>query len=65
MVPIDLHCEGVHKLLLDSKLHKASGPDSISAFILKTAADQILPVLTRLYQYSPDTDKVPTDRNIT
>ena len=35
MDPIDVQCKGVHKLLLDLKIHKASGPDSIPAFILE------------------------------
>ena len=51
MDPIDVQCKCVHKLLLDMKIHKATGPDSIPAFILKTTADQLSPILTRLYQY--------------
>ncbi|MCG8078457.1 MAG: reverse transcriptase family protein, partial [Candidatus Thiodiazotropha taylori] len=58
MDPIQVHCKGVLK---DPKIHKATGPDGIPAFILKTTADQIAPILTRLYQFSLDTGEVPTD----
>ena len=42
----------VHTLLKNLKPHKATGPDSIPSFILKTAADQLAPFLTDLYQTS-------------
>ena len=38
-----------------------TGPDSIPAFILKAAADQLSPILTRLYQTSFDTGQIPSD----
>ena len=61
MTKIDVQSKGVHKLLSDFKTHKATGPDSMPVFILKTAADQLAPVLTRLLQYSIDTGEVPPD----
>ena len=52
---------GVTKLLRDLKPHKASGPDSIPTYILKMAADEISPVLTKIFQTSLDTGEVPAD----
>ena len=52
---------GVTKLLRVLKPHKASGPDSIPTYILKVAADEISPVLTKIFQTSLDTDEVPAD----
>ena len=40
---------------------KATGPDSISAFILKATADQLAPILTQLYQTSLNTGQIPSD----
>ena len=42
-----------------SRLH--TGPDSIPAFILNAAADQLAPILTTLYQTSLDCGQIPTD----
>ena len=41
--------------------NKATGPDSIPAYVLKLAADQLAPILTRLYQHSLDTGETPSD----
>ena len=59
MEKIHVQSKGVHKLLSDLKTHKATGPDSIPAYVLKSAADQLAPILTRLYQYSLDFGKIP------
>ena len=48
-------------LLLDLKTHKATGLDSIPAFVLKVGAHQLSLLLTRLYQYSLDTGEIPGD----
>ena len=61
MDSIRVHRNGVLKLLRDLKIHKATGPDEVPAFILKSAASQLSPILTRLYQYSLDNGEVPTD----
>ena len=53
--------QGIIKLLLNLKTNKATGPDSIPAFILKTAAKEIAPSLTLLFQQSLDTSEVPSD----
>ena len=61
MPKLEVHWKGVHKLLKGLKTFKATGPDSIPAFILKAAADQLAPILTRLYQTSLDCGEVPTE----
>ena len=61
MQKIKINPSGVAKLLLDLKPHKASGPDSILTFILKVAADEISPVLSKIVQTSLDTGEVPSD----
>eukprot|EP00745_Piridium_sociabile_P036881 TRINITY_DN66612_c0_g1_i4.p1 TRINITY_DN66612_c0_g1~~TRINITY_DN66612_c0_g1_i4.p1 ORF type:complete len:154 (+),score=22.77 TRINITY_DN66612_c0_g1_i4:221-682(+) len=53
--------KGVNKLLRNLKTDKATGSDSIPAYILRTAADEITPVLTTLFQRSLDTGDIPSD----
>lgn len=53
--------EGVKKLLRNLKTDKATGPDSIPAFILKTAAEELAPFLTRLFQLSLNQGEIPSD----
>ena len=52
---------GVAKLLRELNPHKATGPDCIPSFILKLAAEEISPVLTKIFQRSLDTVEVPLD----
>jgi hypothetical protein len=59
MEDIKINSKGVHKHLKNLKPHNAIGPDSIPSFILKAAADQLLPILTELYQTSLNTAVVP------
>jgi len=61
MDKIKVHCNGVLKLLKNLKVHKATGPNDIPAYILKAAAHELAPILTRLYQSSLDRGEVPTD----
>ena len=61
MPNITVHVNGVVKLQHNLKTSKATGSGSIPAFILKTAAEEIAPTLTRLFQRSLDTGEVPTD----
>ena len=61
MEPIEVQSKGVHKLLLNLKIHKAAWPDCIPNFFLKIAADQMAPILTKLYQFSLNTGEVPAD----
>ena len=53
--------KGVHKLLKNLKPHKATGPDAVPSFILKTAATELAPALTRLFQMSLDSGLVAKD----
>ncbi|KAL8617025.1 hypothetical protein ACOMHN_014196 [Nucella lapillus] len=53
--------KGVQTLLRNLQPNKATGPDSIPAFILKSAADEITPILTKMFQHSLDVGQVPTD----
>ena len=60
--PINVEAKGIQKLLSkDLKPHKASGPDSIPARLLKTAADELAPGLAHLFQISIDNGKIPLD----
>jgi hypothetical protein len=59
MPNIKVHAQGIEKLLKNLKTDKATGPDSIPAYILKTAAEEISPILAKLFQRSLDTGEVP------
>jgi len=53
--------EGVRKLLLNLNPFKASGPDGISARVLKELADEVAPLLTIIFNSSLNTGEVPSD----
>ena len=53
--------KGVHKLLMNLKTKKDTGPDEIPAFILKSAATELAPALAMLFQLSLDLSEVPQD----
>jgi hypothetical protein len=53
--------KGVFKLLKDLNPHKATGPDCIPSFILKSAADELAPILTQLYQFSLAEGEIPSE----
>jgi hypothetical protein len=57
----DNRCKGVFKLLKDLNPHKAIGPDCIPSFILKSAADELAPILTQLYQFSLAEGEIPSE----
>ena len=61
MEDIKFNTKGVHKQLTQLNTHKATGPDNIPTAILRLAADELAPVLTRFYQYSYDHGTVPQD----
>ena len=61
MKRIQVHKDGVLKLLTDLKPHKASGPDGIPTRILILAADQLAPVLTIVFQSSLYDGELPTE----
>ena len=61
MEPINVTVEGVLKLLQNIKPHKATGPDSIPARLLKELSHQLAPALTRIYRDTLEAGEVPDD----
>ena len=61
MPGIDIHVNGVAKLLRGIKAHKATGPNAIPARLLKEAADQLAPILTSIYRASLQQATVPEE----
>ena len=64
MPDISITTQGIGNLLNDLKIHKASGPDTISARILKEISDIIAPILQIIFQISFNTCRVTTDWTI-
>ena len=58
---ITIRTTGVLKLLNNLNVNKATGPDGISARILKETAEEIAPILSSLFQQSLDTGVLPDD----
>jgi hypothetical protein len=56
---INITERGVHKLLKNLKIHKATGPDGIPGRLLKELADELTPVYTLFYQASLGQGIVP------
>ena len=61
MPDIKITEDGVQKLLEDLNPNKAAGPDKITPWVLKTAAEAIAPILTTIFQLSLDTGSLPID----
>jgi hypothetical protein len=61
MTNINITEHGVYKLLTNQKPHKATGPDEVPAFILRSAAQQLVHILTQIYRHSLDIGAVPQD----
>ena len=61
MQNISVNANGVKKLLKDLRPYKAAGPDGIPTFILRAAAEELAPILSRIFQFSLDTGNVPSD----
>lgn len=61
MSSITVREPGVRKLLQNLNCHKAAGPDEIPTRFLHLAADELAPILTRLFQFSLDSSEVPQD----
>ena len=55
MMDIKINPNKVKKLLNDSKPHKAAGPGGIPTYMLRSAAEERSPFLSRIYQFSLDT----------
>lgn len=61
MEEIEIQVPGIEKLLQNLSPRKASGPDNISARILKNCATEIAPILTLIFQSSLSHGEVPND----
>ena len=61
MENINITEKGVLKLLESLKVHKASGPDKISARVLKQLAPVISSILTTIYKRFYETGEIPQD----
>ena len=61
MPDINITLQGIENLLNGLNIHKASGPDAISARMLKMTSDIIAPILQIVFQTSLTTGRVPTD----
>ena len=60
MDDIEVSEKGVLKLLQNLRQNKATGPDSIPAYILKIGAKELSPILTKIFQWSLDAGQVPS-----
>ena len=58
---ITIDPKGVLKLLNSLKIHKASGPDGLSARVLKECSSEISPMLSLIYNESLAQGTVPDD----
>ena len=61
MLSLEFTTKGIEKQLQNLDHKKASGPDQISAKILKETATEIAPILQHIFQKSYDTGNVPND----
>ena len=59
MGDINVTTSGIINLLQNLDVHKTSGPDEISARLLKETAEVTAPVLKLIFEKSLDTGKVP------
>ena len=61
MGEITVDPKGVLKLLNGLNIHKAPGPDGLSARVLKECSSEIVPILTLIYNESLAQGTVPDD----
>ena len=61
MASITITTPGVQKLLQNLQPHKATGPDSIPARLLKELSTELAPALAHIYQTSLNAGTVPDD----
>ena len=58
---ITITTNGVLKLLNELNIHKATGPDGITARVLRTCSSSIAPILQKLFEKSLSTGCLPSD----
>ena len=61
MPSINITVNGVKKLLLKLNPYKATGPDQIKPRILRECANEIVPILTIIFNKSLISGSVPSD----
>ena len=61
MPRFEIHCSGVLKLLKELEPHKACGPDKIPTYILRECAEEIAPLLTKIFTQSIEEGDLPED----
>ena len=61
MPDIDISVSGVLKLLTGLNPSKAAGPDTIKPVVLRELANEIIPIVTAIFQLSMDTGTVPPE----
>ena len=61
MGEITVDPNGVFKLLNNLKIHKAPGPDGLSARVLKECSSEIAPILALIYNETLAQGTVPDD----
>ena len=59
--PLTFDTQGIYKLLSDLNQTKATGPDGVSAWILKLGADIIAPIYQVLFTWSFRSSLLPSD----
>ena len=64
MLDIDITTSGIDALLSNLKIHKATGPDEISARVLKEMHSSITPILKVIFDCCLNTGVVPNDWKI-
>ena len=57
---LQIGSEGIFKLLKNLSPHKAPGPDGIHPFVLQKCAQEITPVLTKIFTQSISTGTLPS-----
>ena len=60
MPPMEISVDGVAKLLSNLNIHKASGPENISARFLKECCDVVAPTVSQIVQL-----RITRERNST
>ena len=58
---ISVSTQGVEKPLSNLNPTKAAGPDGIPPRVLRQLAREVAPILTKIYQSSPQTGEMPRD----
>ena len=61
MPRIKIGLNAIIKLLKDLNPYKVAGPGSITTHILKVAAEEIAPILSKIFQTSLDIGRVSED----